>query len=101
MRAFIAIDCNSQKDYFKGIQQKIMDDSAVMKMTDDFHLTLRFLGDITDKESDKILSRLEGLVFRPFRISLGSIGFFPNDSCIKVIWLGIKDNDDRVWDKKT
>ncbi len=89
MRLFIAIDLN-QEDYFKQIQGQIPETKASYPKA--FHLTLKFLGE-TDKQ-DEIIKALENIKLKPFRLKTTEIGVFPSENYIRVVWLGLEDNND-------
>jgi 2'-5' RNA ligase len=52
------------------------------------HLTLKFLGDTTERAVPKIVTALEGLHFEPFTLTTSHLGCFPNSKQPRVIWLG-------------
>ncbi len=56
-----------------------------------FHLTLKFLGDVEKRNITKINSTVEGIVEnrKPFRIEIGGIGTFPNLYRPRVLWVGL------------
>lgn len=58
------------------------------------HLTLRFIGSMSEPEVSKLTSELKKVEFRPFKLSLGEIGFFPKDESPRVIWMGIKEPEE-------
>jgi len=89
MRLFVAIDLDNE-DYFKQIQGQLPEAKATYPKA--FHLTLKFLGE-TDKQ-DEIIKALENITFKPFRLKTTEIGVFPSESYIRVVWLGLEDNDD-------
>jgi 2'-5' RNA ligase len=89
MRLFIAIDLD-QEDYFKQIQGQIPETKATYPKA--FHLTLKFLGE-TDKKDD-IIKALEKIKFKPFKLKTTEIGVFPSENHIRVVWLGLGDNND-------
>jgi len=90
MRLFIAIDFNGLKEYFDELNNKIDDSLARMKKTNDFHLTLKFLGEISDDKIKLIKDRLSKINFDKFTLVLDKIGVFPNENHINVIWVGVK-----------
>ncbi len=59
------------------------------------HLTLKFLGDIQEKQVDSISEALvrvgEGTT--PFALSVETLGFFPNSRRPRVLWVGISNPD--------
>lgn len=88
MRLFIAIDLDN-KGYFKSIQKQLPDANATYPK--EFHLTLQFLGETSKK--DEIVKELEKIKFKPFKLDTTNIGVFPNEDNIRVVWLGLEDND--------
>jgi len=67
---------------------------------DQFHLTLRFLGDVpADGVED--LKKSVGAVCRnawPLSLRAEGVGFFPNPRSPRVIWVGINDREGRLVD---
>ena len=63
-----------------------------------FHLTLKFLGDIHPEASNDVAEALQRVTERhpPFSIAFGGIGAFPNLARPRVIWLGIKQGASSV-----
>ncbi len=96
MRTFIAIDFKSLEPYFKDIQKQIPTDLAKIKLTNTFHLTLKFLGEIPDSDIEKIKELLKEIKLKPFNVELSNIGVFPNENYIKVVWIGFEDNIDII-----
>ncbi len=96
MRLFIAIEIPEDiKDYLVQIQNEIGHDSAKIRIVNkkQMHLTLKFLGEV---QPDKVISIKEGLKeisFEPFAFHLDSIGLFPNENYIRIVWVGIKPED--------
>lgn len=95
MRAFIAFEFdNPLKERIAQIQDKLRKLSLKGRWThtDNFHLTLKFLGDITIEQCKKIeeqLSRSLSLV-NIIDLSLDEIGFFSGDCDLRVLYLGLK-----------
>ena len=57
-----------------------------------FHLTLKFLGDVHPDAIDNISEAIQRVAdtHPPFSIAFGGIGAFPNFARPRVIWMGIK-----------
>ena len=54
-----------------------------------FHITLKFLGELPREVIEQVKEALEGLkYFEPFRVELNHVGAFPNLSAPRVLWLG-------------
>lgn len=56
------------------------------------HLTLRFLGDQSPEQADRIARAADATaaMLRPFEMSLGGFGAFPNFRRARVVWLGVE-----------
>ena len=89
MRLFIAIDFDGLKDYFIGLQ-KLLPKNARLSLTKTFHLTLKFLGEVQPDDAEKIAGTLKNIKFKHFSVHLDSIGIFPAENYIRVVWVGLK-----------
>ena len=92
MRIFIAIDFNELKDYFLELQ-KLLPKNAKLSLTKTFHITLKFLGEVQPDKADVIIERLRKMKFGSFSVFLDSVGIFPSENYIRVVWVGIKPED--------
>lgn len=92
MRLFIAIDFNELRDYFSELQ-KLLPKNARLSYTKTFHLTLKFLGEVQPNNADKITNDLKNIKFEPFSVFLDSIGVFPTENYIRVVWVGLKPEE--------
>lgn len=103
MRAFIAIELPGEvKDLLARLQDQLKASGADVKWVSplNIHLTLKFLGEINDKELDKISQILEETAKEkhPFYIRLSSVGAFPRIDFPRVIWVGIDKGDTEAKD---
>ncbi len=94
MRAFIAIDV----PYFKEIENLQKSISGRFKAVEphNLHLTLKFLGDVEEREVESIVKAMESCRRESFSVRLKGIGFFPNENYVRVLWIGIEDPDPLV-----
>ncbi|MBI2653735.1 RNA 2',3'-cyclic phosphodiesterase [Candidatus Woesearchaeota archaeon] len=92
MRLFIAIDFNGLKDDFVALQ-KSLPKNAKLSLTKSFHLTLKFLGEVQPDKVDEIVKILKNVEFEPFSVFLDSIGIFPTENYIRVVWIGLSPDD--------
>ncbi len=92
MRLFIAIGFNELKDYFFELQ-KLLPRNAKLSLTKSFHITLKFLGEVQPYNIDTILEILKNIKFEPFTVFIDSVGIFPTENYIRVVWIGIKPED--------
>lgn len=97
IRAFIAIELTSE------IQSRLDDITTTFKRQLDgvpirwvpagnIHLTLKFLGDVSVANLNVLTDILKTEVagHRPFEVSVGGAGAFPNNRRPRVIWVGVK-----------
>lgn len=97
MRVFIAIelkDCIKNYIYEK---QKIIKESSIrgnFSRKENFHLTLRFIGQVTEDELYRLKKVIDETVedTKELDATLGNIGFFPTKNR-KILWIGIKKGD--------
>jgi len=56
---------------------------------ENIHLTLKFLGYVSQPKLEQVKSSLGRLQFRPFTMEIKGAGTFPSATRINVIWVGI------------
>ena len=65
-----------------------------------FHITVKFLGDTTEKQLGQLQALLDAAAdtFSPFEITLLSVGCFPSVHSPKIVWIGSspEENPDLV-----
>lgn len=96
MRAFICVELDKKtlSALFKIIDQlKKMNLKANFVKSENLHLTLKFLGEISESETEEIIKKLQVLKFPLFSASLGDFGFFPNENFIRVLWLSLEPKE--------
>jgi len=105
LRLFIAIALPEPvRDEIIRVQQELQPlvPRAVVRWarSDQFHLTLRFLGDVSVDLID-CLRQAIGTVCQsapPLSLHAAGIGFFPNPRSPRVVWVGIDDGPGRLTD---
>ncbi|MCK8817767.1 RNA 2',3'-cyclic phosphodiesterase [Natroniella sulfidigena] len=101
MRVFIALELA------RNVQQKLEKTTNMLRDCSqqvnwvkpfNFHLTLKFLGEIREEQLEEIEEELTGLkeVKEPFKILLDGLGAFPNLEYPKVIWVGIEEGREQL-----
>ena len=104
-RLFVALSVPDEvKDQIEHAQTemagKLPHRAARWTRREQFHLTLRFLGNVP-------IDRLEDLVqagraacqrFRPLRLTARGVDFFPNPRIARVLWIGITDQQNQLAD---
>jgi len=96
MRAFISINLPSDFSIslnfneLKGIKFKGVEDKNM-------HITLKFLGEINEKDVDEISDALKFIENeKKFKFSLEGISAFPDEDYVKVLWIKIKDGYENI-----
>lgn len=92
MRLFIAIDFNELKDYFVELQNQLPK-NAKLSLVKTFHITLKFLGEVQPDKVEEIINKLKTIKLESFTVFLDSIGVFPSENYIRVVWVGLKPED--------
>lgn len=89
MRLFIAIALESP-EFFTSLQEPLHTISGVqMTITHTYHITLRFLGEITASRKDTIIHTLSTIQCNPFSLQCDRVGSFPSGTgAVRVIWAG-------------
>jgi len=88
MRAFIAIDIDEDvKKEIQRLQYKC--DGIRWLRSDQIHLTLNFLGELSEETVQNLISKLKKIEIHNFIISLDSCGFFPSPKRPSVFWIGV------------
>jgi RNA 2',3'-cyclic 3'-phosphodiesterase len=96
LRSFIAIEIPA------AIQKAIAENTASIKNAlpkplirwvapQNVHLTLKFLGDVSPANLNRLAETLKGEAasHEPFSISVGGLGAFPNPRRARVLWIGL------------
>ncbi len=93
MRAFIAIDLPDSLQATLAATQGEFRQSAPdarWSRPEGIHLTLKFLGEISDAQTKQVVETLAQLgPFEPFEIEVNGFGWFPNAQRPRVFWAGI------------
>jgi 2'-5' RNA ligase len=64
---------------------------------DNFHLTLRFLGEVADAAVGQLSEALaRPFAAAPFDLELAGVGMFPPAGAARVIWLGVREGFDSL-----
>ncbi|MEZ0344694.1 MAG: RNA 2',3'-cyclic phosphodiesterase [Caldimicrobium sp.] len=101
VRAFLAIDLPKElKKKLSELSKIEPPGRAKLKWVEEenFHITLHFFGNITEKLAEKILKKCKEAfeeVF-PFTLEITEIGFFANKGIPRVIWMGVEDPSENL-----
>jgi 2'-5' RNA ligase len=93
MRAFIAIDLpETLHDALADAQQRFRSAANDARWTrpEGIHLTLKFLGEISDAQARQVVEALAQIgPFDPFSVEVKGFGFFPQPQRPRVFWAGV------------
>lgn len=95
MRLFVAVDFDGFREYFEKLQWTLPP-NAKFSFVKSFHLTLKFLGEVKSIDVDKIKEALASVSFDQFSVFLDSIGVFPSENHIRVVWVGIHPEEEII-----
>jgi 2'-5' RNA ligase len=93
MRVFVAIDIPEEiRNRLAAMQHELRPTagSARWVNAESVHLTLRFVGEISEQRRDDIDAALAGLTWKPFPVIVKGVGFFPGTRSPRVFWAGLQ-----------
>lgn len=95
MRLFIAIPLPDEIKNEAGRLHQVLD-KGIFRLTkpEQMHITLAFLGETDASQIANIRNKLSLIKFREFELQTSGSGFFPSGNKIRVIWIGLKVNDE-------
>jgi len=101
MRVFLALDLSEEQvNGLVNLQKKLKKDFNGVKWVDslNLHVTLKFLGEIEEYQLTSLFNRVKKTVkgFPPFDMSLKGLGFFPNSTKPRIIWVGVEQGNEYV-----
>jgi RNA 2',3'-cyclic 3'-phosphodiesterase len=93
MRLFVALDIDDGirdriarfLDGVRGFAQE-----ARWVRPESLHVTLKFIGEKSDDEADKIRRALQMIMADGFRMNIRGCGFFPGTRAPRVFWIGVE-----------
>ncbi|MBT96623.1 MAG: RNA 2',3'-cyclic phosphodiesterase [Candidatus Pacearchaeota archaeon] len=93
MRCFVALKLSEHVKSkvfheFENLQKKNLFNGKFVNK-ENLHLTLQFLGSISEEEIEETKKELREIKFEKFNCGIGKIGVFNNERFIKVIWVDL------------
>ncbi len=76
-------------------QKALAQTGADLKLVglENIHITLRFLGDAPRALVEQLKVELNKIEFSPFKVVFNSVGVFPDQNRINVVWVGIDEGN--------
>ncbi|MCX8194018.1 MAG: RNA 2',3'-cyclic phosphodiesterase [Candidatus Pacearchaeota archaeon] len=94
MRYFLAIDLPEEaKVALMKVQKQLPEAKFKLVEPENLHLTLKFFGELSDFQVNKVKEALSKIKFEKFKASLGSIGVFPSSNFVRVVWVSMEPID--------
>lgn len=94
LRTFIAIDLPDElKKKVSALKSELNLEGIKPVEDEKLHITLKFLGDVKSDKLADIEQLLRGISFSKFNISFHSVGVFPNEDYIRVVWVGCESKE--------
>jgi 2'-5' RNA ligase len=95
VRSFLSFDIDdpSVRNKLAKAQALLVQTGADVKLveTENIHVTMRFLGDVTPITVDRVFEEMKKIQFIPFDVQLKGVGVFPSLSYPRVVWAGITE----------
>ncbi|MCE5200123.1 MAG: RNA 2',3'-cyclic phosphodiesterase [Armatimonadota bacterium] len=103
IRTFVAVLIDEElRQNIAEVQSRVKKLAPDVKWVapENFHVTLKFLGDVEEDALSQVFTAVEEAARRcsPFDLSMSGLGAFPNPSRARVVWAGISDGRDKVSD---
>jgi len=97
LRSFIAIELpEAVRTALSEFQRELQECRADVRWVriEGIHLTLKFLGEISDKDAQKITEAIGGTgkKYSSFNLQIRGAGVFPNRKSPRVLWTGVEES---------
>ena len=100
MRLFVAVDIpDSLKEKIVEIEKQIeSSDDIKCVENENLHYTLKFLGEVEEKESENIVKKIEAVSkqVKKFKVHAKGVGYFGSPNFIRVIWVGCEKGSNQL-----
>ena len=102
MKCFAAIDLPEElSKKLSEIQSRLKAFGIKGSFTGDYHLTLKFLGELSPQKVEHVKDALSRVRLKKFTAALDGLGVFPGEGPMRVVWIGLTPEDDIAELKKS
>jgi RNA 2',3'-cyclic 3'-phosphodiesterase len=96
MRIFIALDIPAEirarmLEYMERARRVAPE--ARWARTEGLHVTLKFIGEVSDAKVQEIKTALTAVKAVPFEVKFENVGFFPSPKSPRVFWIGVEGGE--------
>ncbi len=93
-RLFVAVELPSELRHRLHLLTRELPQDAIKAVEEEnIHITLKFIGDVQVEKIKEITERLGKISFSPFRCAVRGVGVFPNQNYIRIVWVGLQNNE--------
>lgn len=100
LRLFLAVEISDTVilEKITQIQKRLGDTKTKMTLVrpENLHLTLKFLGNVSETLVDPISDIMQKIDSAPFQVAIDKLGCFPRPARPRVIWLGLSLGYDQL-----
>src|SRR2546423_12269227 len=102
MRLFFAIELSvavAESLHQAGGPLRALEPELGWAAADKLHLTMKFLGDVDDEGAARLIEAADDVArrHRPFEMTLGGVGAFPNFRRARVVWMEVESEPKLEW----
>jgi len=96
MRCFLAIELPAEiRDQLARLQERLSSQTCGVRWTrtDHIHLTVKFLGEVPDRQIAEVCKLASGIAagFEPFELEVAQAGCFPPRGPARIVWASMPD----------
>ena len=97
IRSFVAVELPASfRQEIGRLQGPIATEGLRLVRPDLVHITLKFLGDVTEKDLNAVAAALGEVKAEPFSVQIKGLGAFPGKS-VRVLWLGLQGDFSKLY----
>jgi RNA 2',3'-cyclic 3'-phosphodiesterase len=101
MRIFVAVGLDAAlRETVAGLRSRVNSTAASLRWVPpgNLHLTLKFLGEITERRTAGVVAAAREVAgrARPFSMTLAGMGAFPSPRRPRVVWVGVVEGSERL-----
>ncbi len=94
VRLFVSVELPELiKSKLASLSDEFPSDSITPVRPENMHLTLKFIGEVPLAAIANIEQKLQLIEFDSFSLSLKSVGVFPNENYVRVVWVGCESEE--------